>query len=182
GHEDSVNSAAFSPDGSGIVTASKDRTARIWDATTGKAIVLLRGHENSVNAAAFSPDGTRIVTAAEDKTAPIWDAKSGKNIAPPLRGDFVVVSASSSPDGSRIVTSDAAAIMIWNATAWEQIGRWPGALHSAAFSPDGSRIVAATDGKEVDIWDAASREEIKVLRAREDDFLYSAAFSPDGSH
>ena len=32
GHEGRVNSAAFSPDGSRIVTASGDNTARIWDA------------------------------------------------------------------------------------------------------------------------------------------------------
>jgi len=31
GHEDEVNSAAFSPDGQRIVTASADKTARIWD-------------------------------------------------------------------------------------------------------------------------------------------------------
>jgi WD40 repeat protein len=45
GHESWVNSAAFSPDGARIVTASWDTTARIWDATTGKEITVLRGHE-----------------------------------------------------------------------------------------------------------------------------------------
>ena len=69
-----VSSAAFSPDGTRIVTASWDKTARIWDAATAKEIAVLRGHENSVNSAAFSPDGSRIVTASWDETARIWDA------------------------------------------------------------------------------------------------------------
>ena len=56
-----VRSAAFSPDGSRIVTASADNTARIWDAATAKEIAVLRGYR--VNSAAFSPDGSRIVTA-----------------------------------------------------------------------------------------------------------------------
>ena len=78
-------SAAFSPDGSRIVTASADKTARIWDAASAKEIAVLRGHDGDVSSAAFSPDGSRIVTASEDKTARIWDAASAKEIAV-LRG------------------------------------------------------------------------------------------------
>jgi len=69
-----VRSAAFNPDGSHIVTASEDNTARIWDAASGTEIAVLRGHDSAVNSAAFSPDGSRIVTASNDKTARIWDA------------------------------------------------------------------------------------------------------------
>ncbi len=41
GHENAVHSAAFSPDGARVVTASDDRTARIWDATTGKELARI---------------------------------------------------------------------------------------------------------------------------------------------
>jgi dipeptidyl aminopeptidase/acylaminoacyl peptidase len=72
GHEGWVNSAAWSPDGERIVTASWDKTARVWKANgTGEPLVL-RGHEGSVNSAAWSPDGERIVTTSEDKTARVW--------------------------------------------------------------------------------------------------------------
>ena len=72
--------AAFSPDGSRIVAASSDKTARIWDAATAKEIAVLR-HDDRVNSAAFSADGLRIVTASDDKTARIWDAATAKEIA-----------------------------------------------------------------------------------------------------
>jgi WD40 repeat protein len=100
-----VFSAAFSPDGLRIVTASVDQTARIWNAASGKEIAILRGHDREVRSAAFSPDGSRIVTASADKTARVWDAAAAKEIAV-LRGhDRELTSAAFSPDGLRIVTA-----------------------------------------------------------------------------
>ena len=76
----SVDSAAFSPDGSRIVTASRDKTAKVWDAKSGAEILTLKGHTDRVTSASFSPDGSRIVTASVDKTAKVWDAKSGAEV------------------------------------------------------------------------------------------------------
>ena len=70
-----LETASFSPDGKRIVTASEDKTARVWDAASGKPIgEPLKGHEACGDSAAFSPDGKRIVTASDDKTARVWDA------------------------------------------------------------------------------------------------------------
>ena len=78
-----VNSAQFSPDGQRVVTASEDKTAQLWDATSGKPIGEPMKHEGDVNSAQFSPDGQRIVTTSEDNTARLWDATSGKPIGEP---------------------------------------------------------------------------------------------------
>jgi len=64
-----------------MVAASADKPARIWDAATGREIVVLRGHDGPVASAAFSLDGSRILTASEDKSARIWDAASGRELA-----------------------------------------------------------------------------------------------------
>ena len=83
-HEGPVNSAAFSPDGARVVTASDDKTARVWDATTGAPIGQHLQHADRVWSAAFSPDGARMVTASADKTARLWDEASGTQIGQPL--------------------------------------------------------------------------------------------------
>src|SRR5262249_14463069 len=57
-HDGFVYSAAFSPDGTRIVTASDDKTARIWDAASAKEIAVLR-HHDAAHSAAFSPDGSQ---------------------------------------------------------------------------------------------------------------------------
>src|SRR4029434_6213455 len=62
GHGDLVHSAAWSPDGQRIVTASTDKTARVWNADGAGEPLILRGHEDQVRFAAWSPDGKRIVT------------------------------------------------------------------------------------------------------------------------
>ena len=65
------------------MTASGDKTARLWDAASGKPIGEPMKHEDGVGSAQFSPDGQRVVTASKDKTARLWDAASGKQLASP---------------------------------------------------------------------------------------------------
>jgi hypothetical protein len=67
-----VTSAAFSPDGAYVVTGSYDKTAKIWDASTGAEKRNLAGHSDGVFSAAFSPDGAYVVTGSGDSTAKIW--------------------------------------------------------------------------------------------------------------
>src|SRR5581483_10504847 len=73
--------AAFSPDGTRIVTSSwGDNTARVWSAATGAQLLLLKGHSHRVKAAAYSRDGRQIATASDDRTARLWDAVSGAEL------------------------------------------------------------------------------------------------------
>ena len=76
-----MDSAAFSPDGSRVVTASRDYSARVWNASDGTPIAELEGHTDAMLSAAFSPDGSRVVTASRDRTARVWDASDGTPIA-----------------------------------------------------------------------------------------------------
>ncbi|EGB10944.1 hypothetical protein JL720_6192 [Aureococcus anophagefferens] len=78
GHDGYANCAEFSPDGARVVTASLDRTARVWDAATGATLMTLRGHACYVHCCAFSPDGSRVVTGGSDGTARVWDVRASQ--------------------------------------------------------------------------------------------------------
>jgi WD40 repeat protein len=172
-----------------VVTASDDRTARIWSARTGEVLQVLRGHSSKVWSAAFSPDGARVVTASEDNTARIWSARTGEELRV-LEGHTVGVrSAAFSPDGARVVTasgeffSEDGTARIWSARTGEQLRVLRGHGHgvfSAAFSPDGARVVTASEDGTARIWSARTGEQLRVLRGHSS-AVTSAAFSPDGA-
>ena len=129
------------------MTASDDRTARIWDAASGALLATLQGHEREVHTAAFSPDGQRIVSASDDKTARVWNATNGEMLAKLEGHTDRVWSAAFSPDGKRVVTasSDNTA-RLWDGKTGAALATLAGhqsTVGSAAFSPDGQRVVTA---------------------------------------
>jgi WD40 repeat protein len=102
GHRGRVRGMAFSPAGDRLVTASLDRTARIWDVATGATLHVLRGHELGVMAAAFHPGGRMLATASGDRTIKLWGADRGELLATLLAtadGSWIVISPRGEVDG-----------------------------------------------------------------------------------
>ncbi len=179
-HQDVVNDAVFSPDGARILTASRDHTAKLWDAASGKLIASF-AHQDGVVHVAFGPDGARILTASVDHSAKLWDAASGKLMASFAHQDRVS-DAEFSPDGGRILTASADnTAKLWDAASGKLMASFAhqGAVENAAFSPDGARILTASADGTSKLWDATSGALIASF-ARGNS-LYRARFSPDGT-
>jgi WD40 repeat protein len=115
-HSASVNTAAFSPDGALLVTASDDSTAGVWDVVHLRLVRYLRGHTDQVNSAAFSADGGRIVTASRDGTFRVWETATGRCLAT-LQGRMgPLVRAAFAAWGARsllVTVSAAGTVRLW---------------------------------------------------------------------
>lgn len=183
GHTDRVNTAFFSPDGNRIVSASKDKTIRIWDYNTGKQIGKpLEGHSDEVLFATFSPDGNQIVSTSKDKSIRIWNAITGENIHI-IKGQEESIRAKLSPDCNHVVSISANnTIYLWDVFYEKCIDICKGHLLRIIdfnFSSDGLYVVSASVDGTIRLWDISQEKPIKKITDYPEIFN-SAVYSPDG--
>ena len=178
-HEKALTSARFSPNGKLILTASSDRTAKVWN-LDGTPLATLTGHEDRVNTASFSPDGTLIVTASLDNTAKIWNLDG--TVKQELIGhEDAVIRASFSPDGKSIITASLDnTAKVWNldGIVKQELTGHENRVNSAIFSPDGNLILTASSDRTAKIW---NRDGKLLTTLQHQDVVWRARFSPDGN-
>ncbi|NEO52334.1 MAG: hypothetical protein F6K54_04120 [Okeania sp. SIO3B5] len=180
-HDRPVKAVTFSSDGKYVATASDDKTARVWDAATGKEIAKLQ-HDNDVWDVTFSPNGKYVATASDDKTARVWEATTGKEITK-LQHDNWVRNVAFSRDGKYVATaSDDKTARVWEATTGKEITKLQhdAQVEDVAFSPDGKYVATASDDKTARVWEATTGKEITKLQ--HDAQVEDVAFSPDGKY
>jgi WD40 repeat protein len=168
-----------------LVTASEDKTARIWEVATGRTIAVLRGHEEGVNSAAFGPDGKLVVTASNDGRARVWQAATGQMVAETKKhgtwlgmGWQAVTGAAFLPDGSVLATiASDAKMRMWEPGSGKSKGELEGkdAFAVRAYCSPGGQylLVEHKDGlgripKDIKIeefWNALQRVLVGKLLA-----------------
>src|SRR5258707_13921955 len=83
GHQETVYGVALNGDGKQLLTASFDKTIKLWDVGTAKELRTFggeKGHQNLVLDVAFAPDGQTFASAGSDSTVKIWDVPMAKAI------------------------------------------------------------------------------------------------------
>ena len=171
-----ANQAAFSPDGSRVVTfcdsseSCGHTSAQIWDAATGRLIATLQGHKSRIGLVVFSRDGKRVLTAPNswdrgDYSARLWNAVDGELIGVLESHSNTISAAAFSPDGKKVVTwaggdrenvslVNDPTLRLWDAgsgnalTSLKLTGVGSGSIR---FSADGARILVTCDGRYDDV-------------------------------
>jgi hypothetical protein len=189
GHRGHVNSTSFGADDAHVVTASDDKTARVWDLRGERpSFVALEGHRDRVLSASLSVDGTHVVTASADRTARVWDLRSTPPTFVALEGHHgAVFSASFSTDGTHVVTASSDK----TARVWDLRGERPSfvaleghrdLVYFASFSADGTHVLTASLENTARVWDLRGERPSFVALEGHQRPVYSASFSADGTH
>jgi WD40 repeat protein len=183
GHTAHINAAIFSPDGRTIATAGADRTVRVWDAATGRELMVFTGHRDSIQSLAFSPDGSRLVTAGVDQTIRFWDtltAMETMTLGSPTRPEAIAFR----PDGRQfVVVGRDNVVYLGNADPPNNryLTGHISVVQQVCFHPDGSRLASLGTDFTVRTWHLGTGEELTRAALPSNSHAICLAYHPRGS-
>ena len=170
GHENTVDSVRFLPDGQQLLSASWDGTIRRWDLTTGEEVQRYLVEGASVFMIDLLPNGVQFVSGSSDAIIRLWDIESGEVIreytghADPVNGVHV------SADGKLLVSASGGwgrndlTVRLWDVESGELLQTFAGHGHIvnyARLAPNNKFIISTSWDQTVRMWDVASGEEIR---------------------
>lgn len=212
GHDHSISSIRFVPSGAAgaplsgnlLVSASRDKTLRVWDVTTGYCLKTLRGHTEWVRCVTPSLDGRWLLSAGNDRTPRLWDAATGEvkitfeghehfleavAFAPPaayphlaqLAGYKKAPSLQSS--GEFLVTGGRdKLIKIWDnrGTCHKTLVGHDNWIRGLAFHPGGRYLLSVSEDKTLRCWDLSQEGKcVKIVEGAHDHFVTAIRWAPD---
>ena len=183
GHQESVSAIAISPDSHYLVSASHDKTVKIWSLTSKQVLQTLTGHSERVTDVAIHPDGGSLVSSSQDMTLRRWSLPAGILQQTLTEHRHRVTAVAFSPNGRWLLSISGRETHIWSA----QTGRRLRSLreHSAdtvraiAFRGDSKCCAIGYLDGTIECWQLAAGQRVQTL-SNHAGGVTSVAFSPNG--
>jgi len=195
GHGDAVYRAEFSPDGTRLITVSRDVTSRTWDVASGREIARMSLANPAFAAATFSPDGATAATCAWERDAAgqvyglvwLWNAATGEVRCKQRVGVKPLSAIRYTPDGSRLLVGSWGGMVHVLDDNAQEITRLTmpddgvyNAVNDIAIHPGGDLVAAASKDRTTRLFSLSSGEVVATLRGH-GGYVEGVMFSHDGA-
>jgi eukaryotic-like serine/threonine-protein kinase len=184
-----VASLAFTPDGSGVVTAARDGVARMWAVETGTLRYATAAGPAPLYKVVISHDGAFVAALAEGPTSSVFAATDGAVQRQLATGHLISVDAAFSPDGAQLAIGGYVAAPGDDAVAvFDVAGAGPPRrlvgldallVMSVDFDADGRRLVTGSDSGTARVWDAVTGAQLAVAGSASE-LVLGARFAAQG--
>jgi dipeptidyl aminopeptidase/acylaminoacyl peptidase len=178
GPESRVDSVAFNPAGSRLVSVSSD-SIRVLDASNCNILAVLK-NEDRTQAMTISPDGSRFASGNLSGVLDVWDLNEGRRIWHTDQAGYVTHLAYS-PDGARIIATAGREIRVWEGDRPTVVLTMTGHeanVKAVTVSSDGRWIASGSEDRTVRLWSATTGQPVATLTGH-DASVWAVAFSPD---
>ncbi|KAG2339547.1 hypothetical protein BDR05DRAFT_991937 [Suillus weaverae] len=186
-HPERILTLDFSPNGTVLVTASSDRTAKLWNTKTWHWVQGNQLHcMGIVRSVRYSPDG-EILAVATNGDINIFNCGTRERVAEFKGHTGRNFCLAWTPGGTRLLSAGDQkdpTIREWDPSTWMQVGDpWTGhthTVHAIAVNPGGTLVASASEDNDVRLWRLSDRQIIAIFQ--HSDCALCVTFSMDGKH
>jgi WD40 repeat protein len=189
GHTDAVTGVAILPDGKRGISASRDKTIRVWDLATGRELQKWTDHPSAINCLAVTHDGKQVLTGGSSFDIRLWETSTGKLVHTYRTAETATLSLSVGPIGRFFISGDGKGINTrWGLETTNKVRDYRtdnvGPVQALVHLSGGRAFASGHGGPSpvVVYWDANNPEPAPKRFTGIEQGVTGLAVLPDGNH
>ncbi|NMF65537.1 beta-propeller domain-containing protein [Brasilonema octagenarum] len=161
GHSHSVNAVAVTPDCKYVISASSDKTLKVWDLQSGKEKFTLNGHSYSVNAVTVSTDSKYVISGSFDGTLKVWYLQFGEEKFTFKNHDNSVNAVTVTRDGKNVISGSLdGTLKLWNLDGKQSyLLSKNSAIKAITLTTDGNSLITYSEDKNLNVIDLTQSQK-----------------------
>ncbi|MAT45193.1 MAG: hypothetical protein CL609_22930 [Anaerolineaceae bacterium] len=172
GHEGEIYSCDIAFDGNSIITASSDKTIRLWDSSSGEQLRKFSGHTDDISCCCITPNNKLLFSGSFDGSLISWDVKTGLPLHTFLGHSSEILACITDPKSEYLIScSMDGLIKIWNITSGDCLYTLSGhedAVNGCCVSDKSNLLISVSRDNTVRIWNLYSWDALATLRGHTD--------------